>query len=209
MRSALSASLALTVVRPHSGELGLEEDGERSIIFDDQDVCRFWSAARFHREFETRSLSRARGPNRDPPAMGVDDPLVDGEPQSETRSQPRVGSIELAKQPGQRFGLDADSLVGDRYLDHPARGPGRDRDRATCGREPARVGQEVGQDLQDRLWVDRDEWQRVGQINRDRPFDIFARRALRPGESASATSARVRSNSRASGLEVLRAPVRS
>ena len=114
--------------------------------------------------------SGARRP--DASAMGLDQPLADGE--AETRpADPgpglaaRLGGV-LAEQMRQALGRDAPPLVGDRDRDMQPVALGRDPDRRGLRRLPRRVRQQVVQHLLDARAVGHDARQVRRQVDQHR-----------------------------------------
>ena len=117
-------------------------------------------------EGEAGALAGSGALRPDTPAMGLDQPLADGEAEPEAVGAGAVGRPAMpAEEPRQPLGRDAPALVDDRDRDMHAVAPGLDADRRGLRRVPRGVGQKVVQHLLDALAVGHDPRQVGWQVD--------------------------------------------
>src|SRR5215212_9668999 len=108
--------------------------------------------------------------------MRFDNLAADREPQAgpgDPAAVRVVDSIELLEQPRDRSGRYTQSLVADRDLHLTVHAPRANPDRAAAWRVLARVGEQIGQHLQQaaRVGPDRREW--LGKVEPDRSQGVL------------------------------------
>ena len=96
-----------------------------------------------NRERDRGAVAGAGALGPDAPAVGLDEPLADGEPEAVARRRAVPAAGVLAEQVRQQLGYHAAPLVGDRDGDVRVLAQGRDPDRGRLGGVPRGVRQEV------------------------------------------------------------------
>ena len=121
------------------------------------------------REGEPRALARPGALGPDAPAVGLHQPLADGQPQPATDTLLVVAGVAVfPEQARQALRRQAAALVHDRDRDMRAVALGRDPDRRGLGRATRGVGEQVVQHLHDALPVGHHAGQALGEVDAHR-----------------------------------------
>ena len=122
-----------------------------------------------HRESEPGAAAHPGALGPDAPAVGLDQPLADGQAEAAPETGSRVAADGvLLEEVRELLRRDAPALVGDRNRHGIAIAAGGDPDGRRLGGVPGRVREEVVQDLNDALPVGHHAGQVLRQVGGDR-----------------------------------------